>query len=115
MYLGRGDLERGAAVLARDESQNVQHEYQETYGEHDEQQAGPESAQTPSPQGESEIFAFGCEDLLELPQARSRDPFDQTVSVPSDVPHSSQIASLSPELIDLIVEKVIERMSKRNL
>lgn len=114
MYLGRGDLERDSTIPLRGESQNIQSEYRETFGGHAEQQAGPESEQTPSSRGESEIFAFGGEDLLELPQARSRDPFDQTVSVQSEVPHSSQIVSLSPELIDLIVEKVIERMSKRN-
>ncbi len=55
-------------------------------------------------------FSYEESDLLELPGSSAARP---GVNVASDGA-SGQITSLSPELIDLIVEKVVERLEKKH-
>ena len=51
---------------------------------------------------------FEESDLLELPS------FGPRTSAPASPSNANQIASLSPELIELIVDKVVERLAQRN-
>jgi hypothetical protein len=74
--------------------------------------APPDTVQNTEP-GEK-WFSSGSSELLELPGTRSSHPFD-SVAVsppPQDNASSSRITELSPDLIDLIVQKVIDRMSE---
>ena len=65
---------------------------------------------SPEPAG----FSSGDSDLLELPGTGSSHPFD-SVALPTREEESRdhhQITELSPELIDLIVQKVIDKMAE---
>ena len=63
---------------------------------------------------EEKIFALDGGNLLELPAGGSvrREASPAPVYIKDSGTSSQQITSLSPELIDRIVEKVIERMSE---
>ena len=67
----------------------------------------PPSAET-GPTYDTTPSRFDESDLLELPS------FGPRTSASASSSNPNEIASLSPELIDLIVDKVVERLAQRN-
>jgi CheY-like chemotaxis protein len=73
--------------------------------------AEPPPVQEETPAADAVKFSFEETDLLELPGTPAPRPVEYTIPNPES---GREIVSLSPELIDLIVQKVVDRLAEKD-